>query len=64
MGSLKKGDKVTIVNLDSYNLNKVKDKPPFTAIINENIDDFEYWVISDVTKNFYALYKHSIVKNI
>lgn len=54
---IKRGDKVTVINTSSY----AKAEPcPFKATVEENIDGFEYWVVSDVTGNFYALYDISI----
>lgn len=57
------GETVLVVNTYSYDTNKIKDKAPFLAVIDEIVDDgFEFWVISKETGSFYALYDGSIKK--
>lgn len=55
------GETVLVVNTYSYT-DKIKDKAPFLAVIDEIPDDFEFWVISKETGSFYALYDGSIEK--
>lgn len=56
------GETVLVVNTHSYT-DKIKDKVPFLAVIDEIVDDgFEFWVISKETGSFYALYDGSIEK--